>query len=389
MTRQNPPPPEGLEAGVPRDEARVLLHMPVDVRNMALAIIAVLAVLFVLRWASAVFVPLLLSVMFTYALAPLVDRLERWRIPRVLGAGVLMCAILGGMGGTAYALADDASNLVQTLPEAAQKLRQSLRKQPRQPESALDKVQRAAAQLEQAAAENSSSAPLPTRGVTRVQIERPHFNIKDYFWTGTMGLVGALGQAAVVCFLTFFLLVSGSTFRRKLVKIIGNRFHEKRLTVQALDEISRQMQMYLLVQVFTSVLVGVTTGLAFLWMGVEHAAVWGVVAGLLNFIPYLGTILMMAVSMPFAFLQFGEVDMALLVGFASLAIHTVQGQLLTPWLTSRASRMNPVAVFIGVLAFGWLWGVWGLLLGVPVLMAVKAVCDRVDDLKAIGELLSA
>ena len=87
------------------------------------------------------------------------------------------------------------------------------------------------------------------------------------------------------------------------------------------------------------------------------------------------------------FVQFGSVEMGLLVGGASLAVHTVVGYILTPWLTSRASRMNPVAVFVGVLAWGWLWGVWGLFLGVPILMAIKAVCDRVDDLKAVGELL--
>jgi predicted PurR-regulated permease PerM len=77
----------------------------------------------------------------------------------------------------------------------------------------------------------------------------------------------------------------------------------------------------------------------------------------------------------------------LLVAGASLLIHTVSGQILTPWLTARATRMNPVVVFVGVLAWGWLWGLGGLFLGMPILMAVKAVCDRVDDLKPVGELL--
>jgi predicted PurR-regulated permease PerM len=89
------------------------------------------------------------------------------------------------------------------------------------------------------------------------------------------------------------------------------------------------------------------------------------------------------------FMQFGALDMALLVGGSSFAIHSVVGYVLTPWLTSRAGRMNPVAVFVGVLAWGWLWGVWGLLLGVPILMVVKAVCDRVEDLKPVGELLGS
>jgi predicted PurR-regulated permease PerM len=88
-----------------------------------------------------------------------------------------------------------------------------------------------------------------------------------------------------------------------------------------------------------------------------------------------------------AYLQFGDFDLALLVASISLIVHAISGNLLTPWLTSRTNRMNPVAVFVGVLAFGWLWGVWGLLLGVPILLMVKAVCDHVDDLKPIGDLL--
>ena len=110
----------------------------------------------------------------------------------------------------------------------------------------------------------------------RVQIEKPKFNIQDYLWTGTLGLVALVGQATVVLFLTFFLLASGNTFRRKMVKIAGPTFTEKRLTMQALDEITEQIQRYLLVQVFTSVLVGIATWLCFLWIGVQHAAVWGI-----------------------------------------------------------------------------------------------------------------
>ncbi len=386
-TPASEPEPTFVPAQVPTPaQQRVLLHMPVDVRSMSLVVIAGLSSIFVLRWASAVFIPLLVSVMFQYALSPAVDRLQRWRIPRALGAALLMLGILGSMAGTVYMLADDATNLIETLPDAAQKLRHAL-KVPRSSNqsSALDKVQKAAAQLEQAATENT--AAVTTRGVMRVQIERPHFNVKDYFWTGTLGLMQLAGQATVVCFLTYFLLVSGSTFRRKMVKIAGNTLQQKKITVQALDEISRQMQVYLLIQLFTSAVVGVVTWLAFWWIGLEHAAVWGVAAGVLNLIPYLGTIVLMAISMLVAFMQFNSFDMALLVGGASVVIHAIQGQLLTPWLTSRTARMNVVAVFVGVLAFGWLWGVWGLLLGVPILMAVKAVCDRVDNMKAIGELL--
>ena len=134
---------------------------------------------------------------------------------------------------------------------------------------------------------------------------------------------------------------------------------------------------------------GVLTGLALWAIGLENAAVWGIAAAVLNLVPYVGSLITTVASGGVALLQFGFSNMALQVADTSLAIHTIVGNLITPWLTSRASRMNPVAVFVGLLAWGWLWGVWGLLLGLPILMIVKVVCDRVDDLKPVGEFLGA
>ena len=88
-----------------------------------------------------------------------------------------------------------------------------------------------------------------------------------------------------------------------------------------------------------------------------------------------------------AFLQFGTINMALLVAGVSLVITSLEGFLLTPWLASRAARMNAVAIFVGLLFWGWVWNVWGMLLAVPMLMVIKAVCDHVEDLNGVGELL--
>jgi predicted PurR-regulated permease PerM len=380
---------EPIEDTAPDEAARVHLRMPIDVRSVSLAVIAFLACVFALQWASAVFIPLLLGVMSSYALSPVVDRLQRWRIPRALGAAVLLGAVVCGLGSTVYSLSDDAAALLESLPDAAQKLRESVRVTRGAPEGPIQKVQRAAAKLEEAAEESGSAAPPASKGVTRVQVERPHFNVKDYLWSGTLGVVGFVGQAMVVFFIAFFLIASGDRFRRKMVRIAGPTFSKKKITLQLLDEITEQIQRYLLVQIFTSILVGVATWLAFVWIGLEHAAVWGAAAAVLNLVPYLGSIALSGAAALVGFLQFGTFGMALLIGGASLLIHTLSGNLLAPWLTSRASRMNPVAIFVGVLAWGWLWGIWGLLLGAPLLMVVKAVCDRVDDFKPIGELLGA
>ena len=359
--------------------------MPVDVRSLSLAFLAFFAGLALLHWASAVFIPIMLSLLLTIALRPAVDALRRWHIPRWLSAGVLLIAIVSSFASTAWSLSDGAAQLMESLPVAAKKVRDRIKTRAAT-SSPLDTVQKAATQIEQAANENSA-AMQPSRGVQRVVIERAPFNVRDYVWSSTMGLMSALGQMMVVIFLTFFALASGNLFRNKLLRIAGSSLERRKVTLNVLEDITHQIQRYLLVQLFTSLLVGVVTGLTYWALGLENPAVWGVAAGVLNLAPYIGSALVTVGSALVAFLQFGTVDMAFAIGGASLVIHTLVGNLLTPWLTSRTSSMSPVAVFVSVLAWGWLWGLWGLLLGIPVMMAVKAICDRVDDLKTIGELL--
>lgn len=392
MTDSTLTPPEGAgaePAPSPADAAeptRVFLHMPVDVRSVSLVVLATLASVFMLRWASAVFIPVMVGLLFSYALSPMVGWLQLRRIPRALSAALLIVGILSGVGAAAYSLSDDASKLVELLPAAAQKLRDSVRTLPGKPDNTLATVQKAATQIEQAAEESTRAAP-PGRGVQRVQIEKPKFDIKDHLWTGTLGLIAMLSQIGIVALITFFLLASGDTFRRKLVKLAGPTLSKKKITLQMLNQIHDQIQRYMLVQLFTSAVVGLATWLSFLAIGLEHAAVWGIAAGVLNLVPYIGNVIITSGSALVGFLQFGTLEMAVLVAAISFVINSVEGFLLTPWLTSRANKMNPVAIFVGVLAWGWLWGAWGLLLGVPILAVIKAICDRVDDLKAVGEIL--
>lgn len=399
MTAKRSAPGQGVETDAESEaeaearDRRVLLHMPVDVRSLSLAVVAVLASIFFLQWAREVIIPLLLGVMFSYALKPAVDRLQRWRVPPALGAAVVLLVIVGAIGTAMIALSDDATALVESLPEVAQKLRQTIQKPDHAKSdtsvSTIARVQQAASEIEKAAEDRQELSGANSRNVTRVVVEKSKLDIKDYLWTGTLGLASFLGQALIVLFLTFFLLASGNTFRRKMVKLAGPQLGSKKITVQALDEISSQIQLYLLVQVATSAAVGVLTGLIFWALRLDHAAVWGVFAGITNLIPYVGSVLVGTSSALVAFMQFGSINMGLLVGGSSFAIHTIVGNLVTPWLTGRAGRMSPLAVFVGLLVFGWLWGVWGLLLGVPILMVVKSICDRVDELKPVGELLGS
>ena len=368
----------------PREQERVLLHMPIDVRSASMVVVASLLSLYALQWAAEIVIPLLMGLLFSYALTPLVDRLVRVGIPRALGAAAVMIALVGGLAWTTWSLSDQANSLITSLPDAAQKLRDTLHPKLSNPNpSTIDQVQKAAATLAQAADSNAKATP----GVAKVQIVKASFNIQDYLFTGTMRAAQAAAQVVVVAFITYFLLAAGDTFRRKLARIAGPNFAKRKITVQALDEITEQIQRYLLVQLLTSVVVGVASALAFWALGFNNAAVWGVLAGVLNLVPYVGTMVICGASAVVALLQFGTPQMAAAVGSVSIILHVITGYIVTPWLTSRTSRLNAVVVFVGVLAWGWLWGVWGLLLGTPILMALKAICDRVDDLKAVGELL--
>jgi predicted PurR-regulated permease PerM len=376
---------ETLASGM--DETKTLLPGPAHMRSISLLVIAVLLSLAALRFASAVFVPLVLGMLLSYALTPWVNLAVRLWVPRTLAAGILLLGIVGGVGTTVYSLKDDAVALIETLPEVAQNLRRTLDLRQAQGQAgAIDKVQKVATEIERSA--QSASGDLePERDVAKVQIEKPKFNVMNYLLPGTLGAAFFLAQFAMVVLVAFFLLAAGNNFRRKMVKLAGPTLSQKKLTVHALDEIGQQIQRDLQVQVFTCALVGIATWLAFLWIGVEHAAVWGVLTFVLNFIPYLGSLVAGSAAMLVGFSQFGSIEMALLTGGVIVFINSIEGYVLTPWLTSRAGRMNPVAVFVGVLAWGWLWGIWGLFLGVPILMVIKVVCDRVDDFKVVGELL--
>ncbi len=375
--------PEPAESTEP---SRVLLHMPVDVRSLSLVVLATLASLFVLRWASAVFIPVMVGLLFSYALSPVVNFLHRYRVPRAISAALLILGIASGVGATVYSLSDEANELVELLPVAARKLHENVRTPLGRPDNTLTTMQKAAAQIEQVA-EETAQVPQVNRGVQRVQVVKPKFDIKDHLWTGTMGVLATLSQMGMVAMITFFLLASGDQFRRKLVKLAGPTLSKRKVTLSAMNQIHDQIQRYMLVQLFTSVMVGVATWLAFLALGLENAAVWGVAAGVLDLVPYIGSVVIAVGSAMVSFLQFGTLEMALLVSGVSLVIHAAEAFLLTPWLTSRANKMNPLAIFIGVLAWGWLWGIWGLLLGVPILVVIKVVCDSIDDFKSVGELL--
>ncbi|HLY38851.1 MAG TPA: AI-2E family transporter [Candidatus Binatia bacterium] len=354
--------------------------------SAALVVLAVLAVIVVVRYAADVFVPVVLAVFVSYALEPVVAWIAHRRVPRAIAAVVVLLALLAALGATVYGLSGDVMSLADEIPPAAERLRTALNARGAEG-NALQRVQKAANEIERSAAEATGHNDAP-RGVTRVQVEEKPFNVRGYVWTGSMGALGLLSQGVLLVFLLFFLLASDDLFKRKLIAIAGPSLATKRVTLDVLNEIERQVQLYFFVLTVANALVALASWLVFAALGLDRAIVWALAAGLFHSIPYVGP-LAVSVSVGFlGFVQFASVTRAASLAAAELAITGVVGFVVVPWLVGRTARMNEVTIFIGLLFWAWMWGVVGMLLAVPMLVVVKVVCDHVEGLAPVAKLLA-
>lgn len=363
----------------------------VNARGTAIGVIAVVMFIWALQWAEKFLVPLLLGIFIAYTLNPVVAWLARHRIPRVAGATLVTFAILGILGGVAYRVQGEIIDIVDELPTMTHKLTKALTAGNGQP-GTFAQMQAAARELERAtAAVADPSKPAARRPVVVAPVTpvAPGGNIKimDWVLAGSVGAATFLSQATMVVFLVFFLLLSGDTFKRKLVKLTGPSLTRKKVTVHILDDINTSIQAYMFMLLVTNVLLALLMWAALSAIGLQNAGAWAIFAGLMHIMPYFGPLLITASTGVVAFMQFESLQMVLLVGGASLAIATLVGSVIATWMTGRIARMNPAAVFVSLLFWGWLWGVWGLLLGVPVVVIIKVVAERVEGMEVVAELL--
>ncbi len=374
--------PELASEATPGSSLRLPLH--VNARGLALGVLATVAFIFALRASRDFLVPLLLGILMSYTLNPLVCWLERIRIVRPIGATLITGAILCGSAYTIDKVQGEFQSIVEELPTASHKLVRLLGNTFEHGPSTLQQIQAAATEIEQA-----TTADPNRRGVRKPAAAdaRPGIKVSDWLWAGSMGVMGLLSQAAMVIFLVFFLLLSGDTFKRKLVKLTGPSLSRKKITVHILDDINSSIQNYMFMLLVTNGLLALLMWGALRWIGLENAGAWAIVAGLLHIMPYFGPLLIMLATGVVALLQFESVQTMLLVMGAALAIATLVGTFVTTWMTGKIARMNATAVFVSLLFWGWLWGVWGLLLGVPVIVILKVVAERVEGMDVVAELL--
>ena len=352
-----------------------------DARTVALLVIAIGVTIFLLKYMSELLAPVAFGLLLFYALDPAVDGLERIRVPRWIGAAVVLGLTMATVLGGAYALQDEAMTVINELPAGARRITTLLERRPREAPGALEKVQQAAEELAK------GDAPKPQPGVTRVQVEEAPITATSLLWSGSLGMVSALNQAVMIFFLTYFTLLADKMFRRKFVELAGPTLTKKKITLEIIDNISSQIGRFLLVQIFTSIVVGFVTWGALAALGLRQAALWGLLAGVFNSIPYYGPLIVSGGLALVAFLQYGTVYMMLMFAGIALLITSLEGWLLTPTLMGKVASMNRVAVFVGLLFWSWAWGVWGMLLAVPMMMSIKVFCDHVEELKPVGRFL--
>ncbi len=361
--------------------------MSVDARGISLGILAAIALVFALSWAEKFLVPLLLGIVLAYTLNPLVVWLEAIKVPRAAGAVIVIASVIGAFVLGTYSLRDEMQTIIEQLPEAASKVSTALARLRLDQTGNMQKIQSAASEVEKATTQAAGGSVKSRQPATHVVVDPPAFKFSSFLLEGSMGALGAMVQAAMVVFLVFFLLLGGDQFKRKLVRLTGPTLSNKKITVNILDDINGSIQKYMFMLLTTNLLVALLAWIAFRWIGLENAGAWAAAAGLLHLVPYLGPAVTAAATGMAAFMQFDSLSSAFLVAGASLAIATVVGTFVTTWMIGRIANMNAAAVFISLLFWGWLWGVWGMLLSVPIIVIVSVVSQHVEQLHPVAELL--
>jgi predicted PurR-regulated permease PerM len=331
----------------------------------------VLALFYTLYFARAFIVPLIVALLLSFLFGPLVRRLRRARVPPALSAAVVLCAVLGTAGGALYQLSGPAAAWMAQAPAALGQAETKVRKLMRP----LRRVSETAQHVEKI----TDLGP-----ATAVKVELQQQTTAQALFGGTQNFLGAV---MVVSILLYFLLASGDFFLTKVIKALP-RLSDKKRAVQIARETEDQISAYLVTVAVVNVVFGVVVGVAMKGLGLPNPVLWGVMAGLTNFVPYVGALAMAVILGLVALVHFDSTGQALLVPAVFLVLNFFEGNVITPRLIGRRLALNPVVVFSGVLFWGWIWGVMGALLAVPILAVVKIVCDHIQGLGAIGEFLA-
>jgi predicted PurR-regulated permease PerM len=355
------------------EDLTAFLQGPLDVRSLSLSILMILAIGGMLYIARAVIMPIVLALLLSFLLSPLVRGLARLRLPEPVGAAVVLLTIVGMLALGSYGLWEPATRWFQRLPQSISQLEVKMRSV----KQSVEDFSQATQKVEKITKMEGGAAS-PT---LKVEVQRP--SLTGTVLNQTLGLAATVGAVTI---LLYFLLASGDLFLLKLVRILP-RLADKKIAVTIVHEVQHDISYYLLTITLINAGLGTAVGLAMFGLGMPNPLLWGVMAAVFNFIPYLGAVASMIILTIVAVLTFDDLGRALLVPSVFILLTAMEGSFITPTIVGHRLTLNPVAIFIWLTIWGWLWGVPGMLLAVPLLAALKIVCDHVRPLNPIGEFL--
>lgn len=348
-----------------------LLATAPRVHSVALTGLFILAVLFTLHVGRVIFVPIATALLLTVLLAPVIRRMKRIRIPEPAGAALLLSVMIFVIVYGVSRLAEPASEWAARAPDAFSEAEYKLRviKKPMQEVNKATELLTKATKLDE------------TKKVQQVEVKEKAWPFKIFSVTG-----GLLAGLATMLVLLFFLLSSGDLFLQKLLKVL-HRHQDKRCAVDIIREIETQLATYLFTVTCINGGLGIVMGLAMWLLGMPNPILWGVMAGLLTFIPYLGHVVGVTVVTLVAAMTFDSVGWMFVVGGTYLSLAIIEGSLAYPMITGQRLELNPVVVLIGLMVWGLIWGIPGAFLAVPLMVAFKIICEHIEALNPVSDFM--
>lgn len=342
-----------------------------SVRTFFLAGLFVLAVIYSLYAGRQFFLPVAIALLLDFLLSPPLRWMRnKLRIRESIGAAILLLSLVAIVGMGVYRLASPAAEWISRAPTSMAQVQdklQGLRKP-------VETVSRAAEQVEEATdMDGEDEATVTVRGPS----------LGKRLFGGTTSVVSSV---FFILFLTYFLLAAGDLFLQKMIKVLP-QFRDKKRAVSIARETEEQISRYILTSTTIHVSLGTATGIAAWLVGLPNPVLWGVVTALLNFVPYIGPIINIAVLLLAGLLTFDETGRAFIAPGIFLVLNFLEANVITPTVMADRLALNTVAVFIGITFWWFLWGIPGAILAVPLMAVLKIVCDHVDVLRPVGEFL--
>ncbi len=341
-----------------------------EFKSIALKGLFVIAFFYTLYFARALIQPFILALLLNFLLRPVVRLLKKAGIPELAGAAFVIIALLGSAGYGVVRLSSPAAEWINKVPESLHQIESKVGffREP------LKAVNNAVEELKRIARMGAEKKP---------EVEIRSLGMTDIVLTGTREV---LLKSSVMFILLYFLLASGDLFLRKLVKRLPT-LHKKKEIVRITREVEHRTSRYLYTVTGINILMGTAIGISMSLIGLPNPFLWGVMAGFLVFLPYIGPLIGISVVTVVAFLTFDSLGRILLAPGVYIALETIQGQFVTPLVLGLRFTLNPVAIFVWFIFWGWMWGIIGAILAFPMLMIFKIFCDHIQPLAPLGEFL--